>query len=167
MGAPGYANHRGAVVPTGCRQRFDFGSAEAADTLPRLPKEDLVKRTLTALVATVLLVTACGDDATLDNCEDVAGATIALVQDVIDEIEGMTPEEQSDLFRGVEFPAFEPIAARGEVIGTRAQELACTDLNAMVQARVDELEADPTNAYTQLIVQGVRDGDDVLARLFR
>jgi hypothetical protein len=64
-------------------------------------------------------------------------------------------------------PAFEEIAARGEEIGTAAQTLQCTDIDAMVAARADQLEADPANGFTSLIKVETADGEDVLARLFR
>lgn len=126
-----------------------------------------MKKTAAALLTTTLLVMACGDDGALNDCEAVADATIALVQDVIDEIEGMTPAEQGALLQGQEFPAFVVIEERGETIGLRAQELDCADIDAMVAERADQLVADPTNGFTQLIVEGTRDGEDVLARLFR
>ena len=127
-----------------------------------------MKKAAAALLAATLIVTACGDDeAALNDCEAVADATIALVQDVIDELEAMTPSEQGALIQGQEFPAFVEIEERGETIGLRAQELECTDLDAMVAERADQLVADPANGFTQLIVEGTRDGEDVLARLFR
>jgi hypothetical protein len=128
-----------------------------------------VKKTAGVLVAMVLVASACGDDdaAALDDCDAVADATIALVQDVIDEFEAMTPTEASDVMSGVTTPAFDAIAARGDEIGTAAESLQCTELDAMVAERADQLVADPANGFTQLIQQGTADGEDVLARLFR
>jgi hypothetical protein len=128
-----------------------------------------VKKTIGLLVATVLIASACGDDdaAALDDCDAVADATIALVQDVIDEFEAMTPTEAADVMDGAMTPALEGIATRGDEIGTAAETLQCTDLDAMVAGRADQLVADPANGFTSLIKQGTADGEDVLARLFR
>ena len=127
-----------------------------------------MKRTVGLVVAMVLVASACGDDAAaLDDCDAVADATIALVQDVIDEFEAMTPSEAADVMSGETTPAFDAIAARGDEIGAAAQNLECTDLNAMVAERADQLVADPANGFTSLIKQGTADGEDVLARLFR
>ena len=127
-----------------------------------------MKKTVGLVVAMVLVASACGDDAAaLDDCDAVADATIALVQDVIDEFEAMTPSEAADVMSGKTTPAFDAIAARGDEIGTAAQNLECTDLDSMVAERADQLVADPANGFTQLIKQGTADGEDVLARLFR
>ena len=128
-----------------------------------------MKKTTALLMTGMLLLTACGDDdaGALDTCEGVADATIALVQDVIDEFEALTPSEASDVMSGQMTPAFEAIATRGTEIGTAAETLACADLDAMVAERADQLVADPANGFTQLIKQGTMDGEDVLGRLFR
>ena len=121
-------------------------------------------------LALTIVATACGgDDAggALDSCEAVADATIDLVQDVIDELESMSPSDVGALTQGEEFPAFVAIEERGIELGTRTQELACGDIDVMVAERADRLEADPANGFTQLIVEGTRDGEDVLDRLFR
>lgn len=130
----------------------------------------MMKNMIVSLLAGMLLVTACGDDdavGALDTCEGIADATIALVQDVIDEFEALTPSEATDVMSGQMTPAFEAIAARGTEIGTAAETLACADLDAMVAERADQLVADPANGFTQLIKQGTMDGEDVLGRLFR
>ncbi|HAX82519.1 MAG TPA: hypothetical protein DCY40_08140 [Actinobacteria bacterium] len=128
-----------------------------------------MKKLIGLLVAMVMIAAACGDGdaAALDDCDAVADATIALVQDVIDEFEAMSPTEASDVMSGVMTPEFEAIAARGDEIGTAAQTLECTDLDAMVAERADQLVADPANGFTSLIKEGTADGEDVLARLFR
>ncbi len=131
-----------------------------------------MKKALGLLLVLALVVAACGDDdasdpAALDTCESVADATIDLVQDVIDELESMSPSDVGALTQGEEFPAFVEIEARGATLGLRGQELNCTDIDALVQARADRLTADPANGFTQLIVDGTRNGEDVMARLFR
>lgn len=131
-----------------------------------------MKKALGLLLVLALVAAACGDDdasdpAALDTCESVADATIDLVQDVIDELESMSPSDVGALTQGEEFPAFVEIEARGATLGSRGQELNCTDIDALVQARADRLTADPANGFTQLIVDGTRNGEDVMARLFR
>ena len=131
-----------------------------------------MKKTIGLLLVLSLVAAACGDDdagGSLDTCEGVADATIVLVQDVIDELEAMTPSEVGQLTQqGAEaFPAFAAIAERGDEIGAQVETLGCADIDAMVAERADQLEADPANGFTQLIVEGTADGEDVLARLFR
>ena len=127
-----------------------------------------MKRPIVLLLALALTAAACGgDDYGLDTCEGVADATIDLVQDVIDELEAMSPADMGALTQGQEFPAFVEIETRGAELGQTAQELACTNIDALVTERADQLEADPANGFTQLIVEGTRNGEDALARLFR
>lgn len=131
-----------------------------------------MKKTIGLLLVFALALAACGDDdeaGALDSCEGIADATIVLVQDVIDELEAMSPSEVGQLTQqGAEsFPAFAEIAERGTELGTAAQDLECADIDAMVAERAGALEADPANGFTQLIVEGTRNGEDVMARLFR
>ena len=129
-----------------------------------------MKKALGLLLVLAIVATACGDDdasGALDSCESVADDTIDLVQDVIDELESMSPSDVGALTQGQEFPAFVEIEVRGVTLGERGQELECTDIDALVQERADQLTNDPTNGFTQLIVDGTKNGEDVMARLFR
>lgn len=132
-----------------------------------------MKRLIALLLGLAVVAAACGDDdaggdpAGIGTCEGLADATIDLVQDVIDELESMDPSEVGALTQGEEFPAFVELESRGEELGLRAGELECTDLDAMVQERGDQLTADPANGFTQLIVDGTKSGEDVMSRLFR
>ena len=129
-----------------------------------------MKKTLGLLLVLAMVATACGDDdasGALDTCDSVADATIDLVQDVIDELESMSPSDVGALTQGQEFPAFVEIEARGVTLGLRAEELECTDIDALVQAGADRLTADPENGFTQLILEGTQNGEDVMSRLFR
>lgn len=130
-----------------------------------------MKKVITLAAAAALLVAACGDDASdpagLDSCEAVADATIDLVQDVIDELGGMSPSEFGAMTQGDVPEVFVEIEERGEALGTRGQELGCTDIDALVQERADRLTADPDNVMGQLIVEGTLEGEDVMSRLFR
>ena len=130
-----------------------------------------MKRISALLVVVGLVAVACGDDdaaGSLDTCEGIADATIVLIQDVIDELESMSPSDVGALTQGSgDFPAFTAFEERGAELGTAGQDLGCDTIDALVQERADRLEADPANGFTQLIVQGTKDGQDIFARLFR
>ncbi len=127
-----------------------------------------MKRPVVLLLVLALAAAACGgNDYGLDTCEGVADATIDLVQDVIDELESMSPADVGALTQGQAFPAFTEIETRGAELGQKAEELACTNLDALVTERADQLKADPANGFTQLIVDGTRNGEDALGRLLR
>jgi hypothetical protein len=130
-----------------------------------------VKKTIGLLLVLALTAAACGgdDEASLDTCEGVADATIDLVQDVITELEALAPSDFGRLTQEgtADFPQFADIEERGVELGTAAQELECADIDALVAERADQLEADPANGFTQLIIDSTRQGEDVLGRLFR
>jgi len=132
-----------------------------------------MKKFAILLLTLAIVAAACGDDdggadpASLDSCEGVADATIDLVQNVIDELEAMSPSDVGALTQGQEFPAFTAIEERGVEIGTKAEELGCDNIDALVTERADRLEADPANGFTQLIVEGTKNGEDIMGRLFR
>lgn len=128
------------------------------------------------LIVVALLVTAagCGDDdaaavdpASVTNCEELADATIQLTQDVINMMGDMTPEEIAAAGSSDPPPDVISVEERGAAIGIRAEELGCTTLTEMVTERADRLEAEPDNAMGQLIILGVRNGDDVMEQLSR
>lgn len=130
-----------------------------------------MKKIIGLLAALSLVVAACGGDepVSLDTCEGVAEATIDLVQDVIDELEAMSPSDFGRMSQEgtADFPAFVEIEQRGTELGLKAQELECADIDTLVADRADQLEADPTNAFSQLIIESTRNGEDVMSRLFR
>lgn len=130
-----------------------------------------VKKTIGLVLTLALLAAACGDDsadpASLESCEQVADATIELVQDVIDELGGLTPSEFGAMTQGDVPEVFVEIEERGVALGTRGVELECADIDAMVQERADRLTADADNVMGQLVIEGTRQGEDVMGRLFR
>jgi hypothetical protein len=132
-----------------------------------------VKKLTGLLLVLALAATACGDDAggepDLSTCEGVADATIDLVQDVITELEALTPSDFGRLTQeGTDdFPVFAEIAERGDTLGTAAVDLGCDDIDQLVADRADQLVADPENGFSQLIIDSTRQGEDVLARLLR
>jgi hypothetical protein len=135
-----------------------------------------MKKYLAVLGCCALLVTACGDDdaaeASIDpseasTCDELADATIDLTQDVIDMMGDMTPEELAAAGSDSPPPEVVSVEERGLVIADRAREMSCSTLTEMITARVDRLEAEPENAMGQLIILGVRNGDDVMRYLLR
>ena len=130
-----------------------------------------MKKLIGLLAVLSVVVAACGGDepVSLDTCEGVAEATIDLVQDVIDELEAMSPSDFGRMSQEgtANFPAFVEIEERGTELGLKAQELECADIDTLVAERADQLEADPANAFSQLIIESTRNGEDVMSRLFR
>jgi len=131
-----------------------------------------MKKLTVLLLSLAMVAVACGDDdasdpASIGTCEGLADATIDLTQDVIDSLGALTPAELGAVSQGELTPEFEEIATRGEVIGTRAQELECTTINDLVTERADQLTAEPTNVIGLLVIEGVEAGEDALGRLFR
>lgn len=131
-----------------------------------------MKKLTTLLLGLALVAAACGDDAaadpaTIGTCEGLADATITLTQDVIDALGALTPSEFGAISQGELTPEFVEIQDRGAALGTRGQELDCTNIDELVTARADQLSADPTNAIGLLVIEGVQQGEDVMARLFR
>lgn len=132
-----------------------------------------MKQIALLILALGLVVTACGDDgastdpASIDSCESLADASIDLVQDVITELEAMSPSDVGALTQGEVFPAFTAFEERGVTLGDLGQELGCDNIDQLVAERADQLEADPANGFTRLIVEGTAEGQDVFARLFR
>ena len=136
-----------------------------------------MRKFITLVLATAMLVAACGDDdaagdadltdpASIGSCDVLADATILMLQDVIDFMGALTPEQFAALGEGPN-ETLDEIAVRGEALGTRAGELQCEDIDALVAERADQLTAEADNAMGQLIIQGTRDGQDVMGRLFR
>ncbi len=127
-----------------------------------------MRRFASRALAASLVVAACGgDNGGLDSCEAVADASIDLIQDVIDELESMSPSDVGALNQGQEFEALTAFEERGVELGTAGQNLGCDDIDGLVQERADRLDADPADGFTQLIVDGTKQGQDVFARLFR
>ena len=125
-----------------------------------------MNRTIAALLAASLFVTACGDEASIENCDDVVDASVALMQDLLVAVEAQTPGSLSDLGDLVDVPELAPLAARSRIIASRSQELACTEVDQLVALRVEELRPNVDNAITRAIVDAVRNGVNLFAQLF-
>ncbi len=107
-----------------------------------------MKRLLTLLVVAMLAFTACGDsgggsddpgDAT--NCDELVSSGLALFQDVLDAMSGLS---LADLASEEEPAALQDLESRGEELDQRASELGCDEdeLSADLLDRIDELDAE-------------------------
>jgi hypothetical protein len=102
-------------------------------------------RKLFVVVATVALVAgACGggDDAAASNsCEGLADQAIALVQTVVDEIDGMSAQELAD--SGGNFASLDTLSEGMVDLEAKASEIGCSDaeMEQLVLDRVDNLKA--------------------------
>ena len=120
-----------------------------------------MKRLLGPLVVLALVVAACGgDDAadagSLDSCEGIADAGIAMIQDVIDEIDGMTLEEQIALGGEEEPEMFQNLETRGQELETRAEEVGCSDeqMAGLVADRLGNLSS--SSDFGTLVLETVK-----------
>ncbi len=124
-----------------------------------------MKKLVVALLSLALVVAACGDDdaaepASLDSCDALAVAGIAMLQDTIDLVDELSVEELAAFGETVETPAgFDALQARGDELSARATEIGCSDeeMADLVAARSDDLSAD--SVFGQFILDGVRGGD--------
>lgn len=127
-----------------------------------------MKRIAVALLSLALLATACGDDeavdaidaASLDSCEGLAAAGIALLQDTIDLIDGLDADALAALGDGAETPTeFVALQTRGDEMTARADDIGCSDeeMAALLSERANNLTAD--SVFGQFILEGVRAGE--------
>jgi hypothetical protein len=124
-----------------------------------------MKRLTVALLSLALVAAACGDDdavdaASLDSCEGLAAAGIALLQDTIDLIDGL--DEAALAALGDEAgppPEFVALQTRGDEMSARADEVGCSDeeMAALLAERASGLSAD--SIFGQFILEGVRAGE--------
>lgn len=96
------------------------------------------------LASVALLAGACGggDDAADSNsCEGLADQAIALVQQVVDEIDGMSAQEISD--SGGDFASLDTMAEGMADLEAKAGEIGCSDsdMEQLVLDRVGNLTA--------------------------
>ena len=124
-----------------------------------------MKRLAVALLSLALVAAACGDDdavdaASLDSCEGLAGAGIALLQDTIDLIDGLDAAALAALGDETETPPeFVALQTRGDEMSARADEIGCSDeeMAALLSERAGSLSAD--SVFGQFVLEGVRAGE--------
>lgn len=111
-----------------------------------------MKWRIVALVAALSLVAgACGGDVA-SSCDGIADDAVALVQTLIDEIDGMTLDELSEI--GADFA--NELAADFDDLQARADEANCSDaeMGDLVEERVGDLTAD--TQFGQLFIEQFR-----------
>ncbi|MEE9298740.1 MAG: hypothetical protein V3V29_06875 [Acidimicrobiia bacterium] len=124
-----------------------------------------MRRLAVALLAMALVTATCGDDdaadpGSVDSCEGLAVAGIALLQDTIDIIDDLDIEALAALGESDETPeVFADVEARGDELTARADELGCSDeqMAALMANRAGDLSAD--SVFGQFILEGVRSGE--------
>ena len=124
-----------------------------------------MKRLATLLIVLALVAAACGDDdaadpASLDSCEGLAGAGIAMLQDTIDLIDGLDAEALAALSDGSAVPPeFVEFQQRGDELTARADEIGCTDeeMAGLMAERAANLSAD--TPFGQFILDSITSGE--------
>jgi hypothetical protein len=124
-----------------------------------------MKRIAIALFGLALIAAACGDDgaadpASVDSCEGLADAGVALLQDTIDIIDSMDVEALAALGEeGATPPELVSIEERGEELTDRADALGCSDeeMAALMAERAEDLSSD--SIFGQFILEGIRSGE--------
>ncbi len=125
-----------------------------------------MKRTVTAVMALVLVLAACGGDdaaqdpASIDSCEGLAGAGIVLLQDTIDLIDSLDANALAALGEGDEVPPeFAEVEARGNELTERADAIGCSEeeMARLMADRAGDLSSD--SVFGQFILEGIRSGE--------
>ncbi len=124
-----------------------------------------MKKVLAFIAALMLVGVACGDSGgggvgSVDNCDDLVGEAIVMLQDVLDALSELSIEDITAL--GDEPPAaIEDLEQRSDELEAKAIELNCDDdeLGAGVVSRADELTAD--GPFAELILEGIRSDPDL------
>ena len=114
-------------------------------------------RHLVAASVLVLGLSACGgggevDVASASTCEELADASIGVMQEALDQLAGMSMEEAQEA--GPE--AFEDMEQQGEEIEAKAEELDCDEDSAdeLLCDRVEQLQAD--GPVAEFVVEGLK-----------
>ena len=120
----------------------------------------MVHRTIPLLFVVLALVfSACGGGQP-ETCDEIADATIELMQELIDDVDdevGDTSVEEL-IETGGDLPSVEEYEKDAAKIDERAAELGCTqsEIQNAVAARVDRLEAD--TPIGRFLIEAIRDG---------
>ena len=102
-------------------------------------------RVMGLMAAVVFVVAACGggDSDTVADCEELADTSIATIQDVLDDLDGLTLAEQAALGSDDAPPLLADIEARFAALGVQAVALECADaeMSVLMQSRFGELSS--------------------------
>jgi hypothetical protein len=116
----------------------------------------MLKRFAAVIAACGLVFAACGGGTS--SCEDIANETVDLVQDVINEVDQMSPEEIAG--QGESSPDFlTDFDEQAEKLGDEAASLGCTDeeMSELIRAQSESLTAE--SEFGQFFVELVKSGE--------
>jgi hypothetical protein len=126
-----------------------------------------MKKFIALLLVLGLVVAACGDDdaavdykdpASISDCDQLLDAGMALLQDFMDEVEGLG----LDALASDQPPeAFIQLEADGTALTDRGEELGCSaeELDAGIVERVGDLDVADDNVIGQFIIAGITSGE--------
>lgn len=126
-----------------------------------------MKKIIGLLLVLGLLVAACGGDdagvdykdpASISDCDELLDAGMALLQDFIDEVEGLG----LDALASDQPPeAFIQLETDGTALTARGEELGCSaeELDSGIVERVGDLEVADDNVIGQFIIAGITSGE--------
>ncbi|MDK1019886.1 MAG: hypothetical protein QGD89_10870 [Actinomycetota bacterium] len=120
----------------------------------------LVRRICIVLLATGVLLAACGGGISARDCDELVGETMELFQRLIDDVDaefdGMSVEDL--IVTGADLPSIERFEQDAALIDELAVELDCTqqEIAAKVQARLGELTAE--SDLGQFLINAIRSG---------
>jgi len=116
----------------------------------------MLKRSAAAIAVLGLVLTACGEGTS--SCEDIATETVDLVQEVIDEIDQMSPEEIAG--QGESGPSFlTDFDEQAEQLSDEATSLGCTseEMSELIRAQAGSLTAE--SEFGRFFVELVQTGE--------
>ena len=116
----------------------------------------MLKRFVAVIAACGLFLAACGGGTS--SCEDIATDTVGLVQEVIDEIDQMSPEEIAS--QGESGPSFlSDFDEQAEKLADEATSLGCTnaEMSELIRAQAGSLTAE--SEFGQFFVELVKSGE--------
>lgn len=117
-------------------------------------------RRLAVLLTLLLLQAACdqspleAEPEDIDSCEDLAAATVGVLQEQLDEVAGLSLEE---VLAEPGPPELEDLEMRGDELTARSAAIGCDDaqMNASIRRGVAELTAE--GPIAEIFLQTIRD----------
>ena len=114
----------------------------------------MLKRLVLVIAAFGLVVGACGGGTA--SCEDIAGDAVALVQDIINEVDTMSPEDLASLDENSDFMT--DFEVKAEELDEEAAAAGCSneELSQLVTEQSGSLTAE--SQFGQLFVDLINSG---------
>jgi hypothetical protein len=115
----------------------------------------MLKRLVPVIAAFGLVVAACGGGTA--SCEDIANDAVALVQDIIDEVDTMSPDELAGLDQDPDF--ITDFEQKAEELDEEAAAAGCSneELSQLVAEQSGSLTAE--SEFGQLFVDLINSGE--------